>query len=116
VLSISNRGTEDDALVDVSGDAFGDVEIDSGGTAGGDEIEIPAGGLVHVDGDEISITLTELAESLTAGQMIEVTFTFETAGEVTVPVTPSTPDRDLPRGDSFDFHHEEGEEAAEGAE
>jgi hypothetical protein len=27
---------------------------------------------------------------------------------VTIPVTVSTPENDLPRGESFDFHHEEG--------
>ncbi len=62
---------------------------------------------MFADGDTLTITLTDLDESLTAGQSLELTFTFENAGEVTVPVTVSTPEDDLPRGESFDFHHEE---------
>ena len=44
------------------------------------------------------------------GQYVDVTFTFEQAGEVTVPVPVGVSTRDLPRGEPFDFHQEEGGE------
>jgi copper(I)-binding protein len=114
LMSISNQGTEADTLVDISGDGFGDYEIDDstaeGGSRGATDLEIPAGALVHVDGEDVTVTLTDLDESLTTGQILEITLTFENAGEVTVPVTPATPERDIPRGENFDFHHSEGGE------
>jgi copper(I)-binding protein len=125
-LAIVNEGQEDDTLVGISGDGFGDVEIDDAGatpagssSGGSSELDIPAGQAVYADGEDLTITLTDLDEALTVGQTLELTFTFENAGEVTVPVTVSTPEDDLPRGESFDFHHEGGagsEEAAEGAQ
>ena len=125
-LAVVNTGTEGDTLADVSGEGFGDVEFDSGSTASGagsssgsgssDEgIEIPADSSVFVGGDELTVTLTDLDEELTAGQYLELTLTFENAGEITLPVTVATPDESVERGEAFDFHHEEGsEEAAEG--
>lgn len=114
LMSISNQGTEDDTLVDISGDGFGDYEVDDStaesGSRGETELDIPAGALVHVDGEDVTVTLTDLDESLTTGQTLEITLTFENAGEVTIPVTPATPERDIPRGDSFDFHPSEGGE------
>ena len=105
------QGQEDDTLTDISGDGFGDYEIDD------DPPDPPAGpsrprstsppATVFADGENLTITLTDLDESLTTGQTLDVTFTFENAGEVTVPVTVSTPEDDLPRGESFDFHPEE---------
>ena len=58
----------------------------------------------------------DLSEELTAGQNIEVTLTFERAGEVTVQALVATPERVLPREEPFDFHHEEGGGGSEGAE
>ena len=118
LMSISNQGTEDDTLVDISGDGFGGYEVDdstadsgsTGSPRGASELDVPAGALVHVDGEDVTVTLTDLDESLTTGQILEITFTFENAGEVTVPVTPATPERDIPRGESFDFHPSEGGE------
>ncbi len=112
-MAIVNSGPEDDALVDISGEGFGDVEIDddsatsSGGSGASSEIEIPAGGVVYVDGEELSISLTDLDESLTTGQSLELTFTFENAGEVTIPVTVATSEEEVRRDEGFDFHHEE---------
>ena len=112
-MAIVNGGQEDDTLVDISGEGFGDVEIDDGssssssGSGSSSEIEIPAGGGVYVDGEDLSITLTDLDESLTTGQSLELTFTFENAGEVTIPVTVATSDDEVRRDEGFDFHHEE---------
>ena len=117
VMAIVNGGQEDDALVEISGDGFGDVEIDDdteSGSGSSDEIEIPANSSVFVDGENLSVSLTDLDESLTTGQSIELTFTFENAGEVTIPVTVATSDEEVSRDEGFDFHHEE-ETAVEGA-
>ena len=81
------------------------------------EIPVPAGSTVFLGGASgATVELADLSEELTAGQSIEVTLTFERAGEVTVQALVSTPERVLPREEPFDFHHEEGEEGSEGAE
>ena len=109
-MAIINESQEDDALVDISGEGFGDVEIDddsSTGSGSSSEIEIPANGSVYVDGEDLSISLTDLDDSLTTGQSLELTFTFENAGEVTIPVTVATSEDEVSRDEGFDFHHEE---------
>ena len=73
-------------------------------STGSNEIVIPANSTLFVDGSAATITLTDLKESLTVGQYIEVTLTFEKAGDVTLPVTVANPDQSLNRGDTFDFH------------
>ena len=82
------------------------------------DIPIPPASTVFLGGaDGATVELAALSEELTAGQSLEVTLTFERAGEITVPVLVATPDEVLPREEPFDFHHEEGsEEPAEGAE
>lgn len=81
------------------------------------EIPVPAGSTVFLGGASgATVELADLSEELTAGQSIEVTLTFEQAGEVTVQALVATPDRVVPREEPFDFHHEEGEEGSEGAE
>ena len=117
-IAVVNSGPDDDALVDVSGEGFGDVEFDDGstGSAPADGIEIPGDSAVFIDGDELAVTLTDLDEDLRTGQHLELTFTFENAGEITIPVTVATPDEALERGEAFDFHHEEGTEEAEEGE
>ena len=125
-LAVVNSGSEDDTLVDVSGEGFGDVEFDTGSTASGvgsssgssagEGIEIPADSSVFVGADDLGVTLTELDEALTTGQYLELTLTFENAGEVTIPVTVATPEETVERGEAFDFHHEEGSEEAEEGE
>jgi len=80
------------------------------GNAAAGEIEIPADSTVFVDGEAATITLTDLEESLTVAQPLELTLTFENAGEVTLTVTVANPDEALERGEAFDFHREEGTE------
>jgi copper(I)-binding protein len=110
-LAIVNSGEEADTLVGVDGEGFGDVEIRTaatgGSAAGSDEIEIPTDTTVFVDGDDASITLTDLDEPLTVGQYLELTLSFENAGDVTVPVTVANPEEEQERGEAFDFHQEE---------
>jgi copper(I)-binding protein len=117
-MAVVNGGTEDDTLTDVSGEGFGDVEFDDGstGSRSADGIEIPADSAVFIGEDELGITLTDLDDGLTTGQYLELTFTFEKAGEITLPVTVSTPDESIERGEAFDFHHEEGTEESEEGE
>jgi copper(I)-binding protein len=113
-MAIVNESEEDDALVDITGEGFGEVEIDddsatsSGGSGSSTEIELPAGESVFVDGEDLSISLTDLDESLTSGQMLELTFAFENAGEVTVPVVVAAPEEEVARDEGFDFHEEPG--------
>jgi copper(I)-binding protein len=104
IVAIVNGGEESDTLTGVEGKGFGGAEISD------DEIEIAPDSAVFVGEDDASITLTDLDESLTTGQVMEITFTFENAGEVTVPISVSNPERALERGDTFDFH--EGDESS----
>jgi copper(I)-binding protein len=114
-IAIVNGGEESDALVGISGEGFGDVEIDGGSSS--EELEIPAGGAVFVGGDaDASITLTDLDRALTTGQYLELTFEFEGAGDITVPVTVATPEKAQKRGEVFDFHQEEHGEEDQGRE
>ena len=130
-LAIVNTGVEDDTLIEVTGEGFGEATISAGeepaststvppNTGGGvtgsteaptgddGELEIPAGTTVFLGEDEgPAITLTDLDEELTTGGLVELTFTFENAGEVTLTVPVATPGEVLERGESFDFHHEE---------
>jgi copper(I)-binding protein len=75
------------------------------------QIPIPARSAVFLGGaDGPTVELADLSEELTAGERIEVTLTFQRAGEVTVPAVVATPGRALPRGKGFDFH-QEGEQS-----
>jgi len=101
-FAVVNSGEEPDTLTGIEGDSFADAEISD------DEIELLPDTTVFVGEDDVSVTLTDLDESLTTGQIIEVTFTFEDSGEITVPVSVATPSRAEEREEAFDFH--EGEE------
>jgi copper(I)-binding protein len=71
------------------------------------QIPIPARSTVFLGGaDGPTVQLADLSEELTASQRIEVTLTFQRAGEVTVPAVVATPGRALPRGQGFDFQEE----------
>ena len=132
-VALINGGAEDDALVSVDGEGFGSAAIRSSGSASSSsagatssaaptsgsgasssssgrsqEIDIPAGQSVFIGGDQFTVTLTDLDEGITPGQYLEVTLTFEKAGEVTIPVTVANPASSVPRSSSFDFHQEEG--------
>jgi copper(I)-binding protein len=102
IVSIVNGGAETDTLTDVTGEGFGGVEISD------DEIEIPEDTTVFVGQGDVTITLTDLEQSLTTGPYLELTLVFENAGEITLPVTVGTPTNTLERGEAFDFHEEEG--------
>ncbi|MGY1842443.1 copper chaperone PCu(A)C [Modestobacter sp. SYSU DS0875] len=117
VGAVASSGNTEDTLVSIEGDAFDGVEVvdpsaavPAAAASGSDELDLtvpPQGILLLTSGDGPTITLTGLDEELGVGQYIDVTFVFEEAGEVTVPVPVGTPPRDLPRGEAFDWHHEE---------
>ncbi len=126
-VAIVNGGVDADTLVSVDGDGFGSAEIEGPSAASSsgassspatgtpsrgssDEIEIPGGSAVFVGSDDYTVPLTDLDEDLTTGQYIDVTLTFEKAGEITLPVTVANPDESETRGKAFDFHQEEGTE------
>ena len=119
-MAVVNTSEEPDTLVEVSGEGFGEVEFDDGssGSTSGRGIEIPGDSTTFVGSDGPTVTLTDLDDGLTAGQYLRLTFTFENAGEITLPVGVSTPSETLERGEAFDFHPEEegGEGGSEEAE
>ena len=117
-VALVNDGSSADTLVSVEGDGFASGEIantanrissSTGSTAPDDRIEIPAGSSVFVgqDTSDYSITLSGLDEGLTTGQYLKVTFTFEKAGQVTLPLTVANP-TDESRGKAYDFNKAEG--------
>jgi copper(I)-binding protein len=80
------------------------------GTSGASgTIEIPAGSAVYVGENGVKVQLIGLTESLTTGQRLELTLTFENAGDITVNVSVANPNRALSRGDGFNFHQSNGE-------
>jgi copper(I)-binding protein len=138
-MAIVNTGNVDDTLVGIEGEGFDGVLVSgqasptpavpgspsaapgtdaaatgtpAAPTAGSRvDIPVPAGTTVFIGGDsDLTVELAGLAEELTTGQSIEVTFTFEEAGEVTARALVANPGRELPREEGFDFHTEEGSE------
>ena len=128
--AIINTSDEADRLVSIESDAFegvralgGDASPVSDSSAFSTEvdIEVPRDETLFLGGDGPTILLENLSESLTAGESIELTMTFEQAGEVTVRALVDSPEEEVERGEAFDFHQEEQEgesdnrEAAAGA-
>jgi copper(I)-binding protein len=75
-------------------------------SSGPSELAIPAGQTVFVgqqDGNGPTITLNGLSRSLTTGQTIKITFSFQNAGDVTVEVTVANPSNPLTRQDGYNF-------------
>lgn len=124
LLAIANRGQAADTLIEVSGSFFDsatgtgpedEVATGAGDTGGEDSevtdgvaVEIGAGSLVLLGGDEADpIELLDLNEGLYAGQIVDLTFTFAEAGEVSVSVPVGNSDRETDRGEPFDYHGEE---------
>ncbi len=128
--AVVNNGTEPDTLISIEGEDFegiraigGDTQAvsDSSGFSTELNLEVPADEPVFLGGDGPTILLENLSRSLTSGQSIELTMTFETAGEVPVRALVDSPQEEIPRGEAFDYHQEEQEgesddrEAASGA-
>jgi copper(I)-binding protein len=123
--ALVNTAREDDTLVSIEGDAFegvraigGDAEpvSNSAGFSTELNVELPGNETVFLGGDGPTILLENLTEPLTSGQSIELTMTFEQAGEVTVRAMVDAPDEEVDRGEAFDFHQEEQEGEADNRE
>lgn len=118
--AIVNTGDEVDTLVSISGEGFEDARVlgsstgvsQPSGTGGGLEIEIPREDTVFLGDDGAAVLLEDLTDGLTPGQSLELTLTFEQAGEVPVRALVETPDERDDR-EEFDFHHEEEGESDE---
>ncbi|MCZ2846837.1 copper chaperone PCu(A)C [Modestobacter sp. VKM Ac-2978] len=125
VGAIASTGREDDTLVSIESEAFDSVEVidpdaaePAAETSGSADLDltIPPNGILYLSsGDGPTVALVGLTEAIGPGQSIDVTFTFEESGEITVPVPVGVPTRDLPRGEEFDFHGEEEVAGEEGS-
>ena len=79
------------------------------------DLTVPPNGILYLSsGEGPTVALVGLTEDIGPGESIDVTFTFEEAGEITIPVPVGVPTRDLPRGEEFDFHGEEEVAGEEG--
>jgi copper(I)-binding protein len=123
--AIVNTADEADRLVSIESEAFEGVRALGGDTnpvsapsgfSTEVDVEIPRDETVFLGGDGPTILLENLSESLTAGESIELTLTFEQAGEVTVQATVDNPEEEVERGEAFDYHHEEQEGEADNRE
>jgi copper(I)-binding protein len=111
--AIVSTASSDDTLVSIAGDGFSSVEVvdpnaaASGASTGSGSLNltVPAGGTLFLsNGTGPAVTLVGLSEELGVAQSLDVTFTFQQAGEVTVAVPVGVATRDLPRGKPYDFH------------
>ncbi|MEJ7702840.1 MAG: hypothetical protein WKF47_03890 [Geodermatophilaceae bacterium] len=103
-VAVNTGALAADSLLSVSSSAFE-------GEAGNDStlpIELPPGTDVSFTGDGEVVELTGLSEQLLPTMRVAVTFTFETAGEVTAMVPVAVP-LEFVEDDvaPFDFHGEE---------
>ncbi|MGY1615133.1 copper chaperone PCu(A)C [Geodermatophilus sp. SYSU D00691] len=128
-MAIVNDGDQEDTLTEISGTSFSRIRLtgsasgtgapapDGGTTTGaGDGITIPADSVVYLGENSETVTLVDLGEELLPSQTVELTFTFQEAGEVTLDVPVAAPDEADERGEAFDFHHEENEGEEENTE
>jgi len=100
-MTIENTGSEADALIGAASPAAETVEVHEtvamgsqapGASAEGGmmgmqpvaRLEIPAGGSVELKPGSYHVMLIDLTQELKPGDEIEITLTFEKAGEVTV--------------------------------
>lgn len=92
-LTITNRGTIDDALLGVTSGA-GVAQVHSTSMAGGvmrmrkrDRLAIPAGATVKLEPGGTHLMLTGLQGPLAAGRKVDLTLRFERSGERKVAAT-----------------------------
>jgi copper(I)-binding protein len=120
LAGIVSTADADDTLTSIEGDDFDSVEVVDPSAAPTDaaaagtetdtdslDITVPGAATLFLgNGNGPSITLVGLSHELGVGQYVDVTFTFEQAGQVTVAVPVATAKRDLPRGEEFNFHED----------
>ena len=113
LAAVVSTADTDDTLESITSDAFTSVEVvdpsataaaASGAASDSLDLTVPANGTLFIgNGTGPAVTLVGLSDELSVGQYVDITFTFQQAGEVTVPVTVGVSGRDLPRGDAYDF-------------
>src|SRR4051794_100838 len=125
--AIVNTGTQPDTLVNVTGPGFTSVRVtgsDTGSaavatstptpgatptqpstpaTGAARQIVIQPGETVFLGENSPTVTLVGVNRPLTPASAVPVTFTFQTAGQVTIEALVATPSRALPRGEAFRF-------------
>jgi copper(I)-binding protein len=109
--TIVSNSPSDDTVQSITGDGFSSVDVvnpdataGTGTGTGSLGLTVPAGGTLFLgDGTGPAVTLVGLSDTMGVGQFLDVTFTFQQAGQVTVQVPVGTSARDLPRGDAYDF-------------
>ena len=87
---LTNDAEQPDRLVGVSTPAAESVQLlDGSGAPSADGIELPAGGQVEAVSEAVRMQLEQVTAPIDPTDTVPVTFTFATAGEVTldVPVT-----------------------------
>jgi copper(I)-binding protein len=127
-MSMVNSGSEDDALVGIKGTGFAEVRVTGAAsgtvvaspsagatttpppapatTSGGAravDITIPSNSSVFLGENAPTITLVALGQPLTPAQTLDLTFTFQKAGNVTVAVPVAVPASNVPQTSSFNF-------------
>jgi copper(I)-binding protein len=126
-MSIVNSGSEDDALVGIKGTGFSEVRVtgSASGTVSASgsaaatttppaqattstgaralDITLPAGGSVFLGQNAPTVTLVSLGQGLTPAQTMDLTFTFEKAGDVTIQVPVAAPASNVPQTSTYDF-------------
>lgn len=86
-LTITNRGTSDDALIAVAASS-GPADLHSTSMAGGimqmrqlDRLAVPAGATVKLEAGDTHLMLTELRQPLAAGGRIALSLRFDKSAE-----------------------------------
>ena len=130
-MAIVNNGAEDDTLTGITGTSFSRVRVtgsSSGTVAPGSsaatptsapasssagerpvDITIPADSSVFLGQTSETITLVSLGQTLTPAQTVELTFTFERAGDLTMQVPVAAPSQNVPQTSAYNFEQGENE-------
>lgn len=93
-VTIANTGTEDDRLIGAASDAAGHMEVHEMIMDGdvmkmralADGLPLPAGQTVELKPGGYHIMFMDLQRPLVEGETVDVTLTFEKAGQITVPL------------------------------
>jgi hypothetical protein len=86
-----------------TGTPTGAVPTTPASSGSGVSLAVPAGATLYLGENSPHVFLTGLNRSLTAGQVLRITFTFQRAGSVTVDAFVAGPTSYVPNSSSFDF-------------
>ncbi|CAN5896851.1 copper chaperone PCu(A)C [soil metagenome] len=115
-MTLTNDGDSSDQLVGASSEIAGTVELHESSMADGsmsmqqvDGIEIPSGGYATLEPGGFHVMLIGVTEDLAEGDTVDLTLTFENAGEHTVSAE-VVPLGDVPTTEAGSEGHEMGSE------